>query len=96
MDTVHSLEHGAVSVTYQPGLSGDQVKTLNDLTHARRYTLLSPLQQPSPIILSACGVQLSVDKASDTRVVAFLNKYEQASTAPEPGAPCTGGVTVTS
>ena len=95
MYTVHSLEHGAVSITYQPGLSADQVKALTDLTRARRYTLLSPLEQASPIMLSAWGVQLSVDTVSDARVAAFLRKYEQASTAPEPGAPCTGGVTTT-
>lgn len=95
-NVVHSLEHGAVSITYRPGLPTAQVSTLNDLTGTRSYTLLSPIdQQPSPIILSAWGAQLGVEDASDARVKAFLDQYEQSKLAPEPGAPCSGGVSTT-
>jgi len=57
---VHSLEHGAVSITYRPGIPAVQLRTLSDLTRARSYTLLSPLDpQPSLVILSAWGAQLA-------------------------------------
>jgi len=93
---VHSLEHGAVSVTYRPGLPAAQLATLGDLTRARSYTLLSPVaQQPSAIMLSAWGAQLGVEDASDPRVQAFLKQYEQSKSSPEPGAPCSGGVSST-
>ena len=93
---VHSLEHGAVSITYRPGIPAAQLSTLSDLTRTRTYTLLSPLDpQPSLIILSAWDAQLAVDDVSDARVKAFLDRYEQANTAPEPGAPCSGGVSTT-
>ena len=93
---VHSLEHGAVSITYRPEIPAAQLRTLSDLTRTRNYTLLSPLDPlPSLIILSAWGAQLGVDDVSDARVKAFLDKYEQAKSAPEPGAPCSGGVRTT-
>jgi len=88
---VHSLEHGAVSITYRPGISAAQLNGLGALARTRTYTLLSPFEaQPAPIILSAWGAQLSVDDASDPRVKAFLDRYEQANSAPEPGAPAPG------
>lgn len=93
---VHSLEHGAVSITYRPGIPAAQLGTLGDLTRSRDYVLLSPLDpQPAPIILSAWGAQLGVENADDARVKAFLDRYEQAKSAPEPGAPCSGGVNTT-
>lgn len=96
MYVVHSLEHGAVSITYRPGLPDAQLNTLTDLARGHTYTLLSPYQQTSPIILTAWGAQLSVDAASDPRVLAFVKQYEQSKSAPEPGAPCSGGVSSTS
>ena len=93
---VHSLEHGGVSITYRAGLPAAQLTALGNLTRARSHTLLSPLaQQPSPIVLSAWGAQLGVDDASDARVKAFLNRYEQSKFAPDPRAPCSGGVSTT-
>ena len=93
---VHSLELGVVSITYRPGLPAVQVTAPGDLSRAHSYTPLSPLaQQPSPIVLSAWGAQLSVDDASDARVKAFLYRYEQAKSSLEPGAPCSGGVSTT-
>ncbi len=93
---VHSLEHGAVSITYRPGIPAAQVSALGDLARTRSYTLLSPLDpQSSLIMLSAWGAQLGVDDANDARVTAFLDRYEQSKSAPEPGAPCSGGVSTT-
>ena len=93
---VHSLEHGAVSITYRPGIPAAQLSLLGDLARTRDYTLLSPLTpQASPIVLSAWGAQLAIEDAGDARVKAFLDRYEQAKSAPEPGAPCSGGVSTT-
>ncbi|THF88952.1 DUF3105 domain-containing protein [Deinococcus sp. KSM4-11] len=89
---VHSLEHGAVWITYQPTLDAAQVDTLKKLVDGRPYTLLSPYDGlPSPVVISAWGAQLKVDKADDSRLKAFLDKYEQGPTAPERGAACSGG-----
>ncbi|WP_240436754.1 MFS transporter [Streptomyces sporangiiformans] len=58
------------------------------------YTLMSPItRQSETIMLSAWGHQLSVDTASDPRVEQFITAYVQGPQTPEPGAPCTGGLT---
>ncbi|MEU0680177.1 MULTISPECIES: DUF3105 domain-containing protein [Streptomyces] len=93
-NAVHSLEHGAVWVTYNDKATDADVKTLSDKVSKTPYTLMSPNKtQSGTITLSAWGTQLSVDKASDPRVEQFLNKYVQGAQTPEPGAACTGGLT---
>ena len=90
---VHSLEHGAVWITYQPDLPAQDIEQLRSLVRGRPYTLLSPYPGlPAPVVASAWGVQLKVDSASDSRLAQFIAKYAQGPQTPEPGAPCTGGV----
>ncbi|WP_104989617.1 DUF3105 domain-containing protein [Deinococcus sp. NW-56] len=89
---VHSLEHGAVWVTYRPDLPASEVAALKELVDGRPYTLLSPYEGlSSPVVLSAWNAQLAVDSADDERLGTFLDKYEQGATAPERGAACSGG-----
>jgi hypothetical protein len=91
-NAVHSLEHGAVWVTYNDEASKDDVDTLSEKVSATQYSFLSPHRnQSSPIVLTAWGHQLKVDKASDPRVATFMSKYVQGSQTPEPGASCSGG-----
>ncbi|GHF58381.1 hypothetical protein HNQ07_004039 [Deinococcus metalli] len=88
---VHSLEHGAVWVTYRPTLDQESIQTLRSALNGRTHTLLSPRStQTSPIVLTAWNAQLNVEKASDPRVGKFIQKYEQGGTAPEIGASCSG------
>jgi hypothetical protein len=91
---VHSMEHGAVWITYRPDLPAPQVDTLRDLVADHPYLLVSPWpgELPSPVVLSAWGVQLEVASATAPGVTAFVDEFEEASQAPEPGAPCIGGV----
>lgn len=89
---VHSLEHGAVWITYDPSLPADQVAALTALVATHPYLLLTPYPGlKSPIVLSAWGVQLSVDSADSPDIPAFLKLYEQGPQTPEPGSACTGG-----
>jgi len=93
-NAVHSLEHGAVWVTYNDKATDADVKALADKVTKTPYTLMSPDKtQSGTIMLTAWGHQLSVDKASDPRVGQFLTKYVQGAQTPEPGAACTGGLT---
>lgn len=95
-NAVHSLEHGAVWVTYNDKATDADIKALSDKVSKTPYTLMSPdKDQSGPITLSAWGKQLSVNQASDPRVEQFLTKYVQGSQTPEPGAACTGGLTTT-
>ncbi|MFC9426202.1 DUF3105 domain-containing protein [Streptomyces sp. NPDC056987] len=93
VNAVHSLEHGAVWVTYNDKASDEDVKALADKVGKTPYTLMSPVKdQDGTIMLSAWGKQVSVDSASDSRVGQFLTKYVQGEQTPEPGAACTGGM----
>ena len=89
---VHSLEHGAVWITYRPDLGAEAVASLKALVDGRPYTLLSPYEGlPAPVVASAWNAQVQVQDAGDGRLKAFLDKYEQGPTAPERGAACSGG-----
>jgi hypothetical protein len=90
---VHSLEHGAVWITYDAAaITGDQLATLRSAIPAS-YAILSPFSGlTSPIVASAWGAQLAVTDPADSRLAAFIAAYRGAATAPEPGAPCTGGL----
>ena len=91
-NAVHSMEHGAVWVTYQPGLPAAQVAQLKTAVSAKSYTILSPYPgDPSPVVASAWGTQLKLPNASDGRLARFIAKYAQGPQTPEPGAACTGG-----
>ncbi|MET3948314.1 hypothetical protein ABIB49_003035 [Arthrobacter sp. UYCu512] len=89
---VHSLEHGAVWITYKPGLPAADVAILTDLAKAKPYVLLSPDKaQSAPVTATAWGTQVAVQDAGDPRIPAFIGAYAQSPKAPEPGAACTGG-----
>ncbi|MEU4097311.1 DUF3105 domain-containing protein [Streptomyces sp. NPDC026673] len=91
-NAVHSLEHGAVWVTYTSKAADADVKALRDRVAKTPYSLMSPYtDQASPITLTAWGHQLGVTKADDPRVATFFDTYVQGDQTPEPGAPCTGG-----
>lgn len=90
---VHSLEHGAVWVTYQPELPESEVEKLRAALPGT-YTLLSPYPGiDAPVIISAWGHQLKLDHADDPRLAEFIREYRLGPQTPEPGAACTGGLT---
>lgn len=87
---VHSMEHGAVWITYSPDLPLDQVALLAQL--AADYVLISEFDGlPSPIVASAWGRQLQVSAATDVALVDFVEAFANGPQTPEPGAPCSGG-----
>lgn len=92
-NALHSLEHGAVWVTYRPGLADAQVATLRDLAEANPYLLVSPFDElAADVVATAWGVQFELDSAQDERLKPFLQRYLQGEQTPEPGAPCEGGI----
>jgi len=90
---VHSMEHGAVWITYRPSLAKADVDVLRAFARTP-YVLVSPWKDdtlPSPVVASAWGLQLKADSARDPAVKAFVDKYANGPQTPEKGAPCTGG-----
>ncbi|WP_017569315.1 DUF3105 domain-containing protein [Nocardiopsis halotolerans] len=89
---VHALEHGAVWITYDPGLPDDQVRTLTSHYSPGDYLVISPVEGlPAPVVASAWGSQLSLEAAGDPSLTEYLVEFVQGENTPEPGAPCSGG-----
>jgi hypothetical protein len=94
-NAVHSLEHGAVWVTYKQGLPADQVEKLADKVKGQDYMLMSPVAGlDKNVSLQAWGYQLKVDSVDDSRIDAFI-KALRLNASVEPGAACSSGVSAT-
>jgi hypothetical protein len=92
---VHSMEHGAVWITYQPDLNPDQVTRIRQLASGQTYVLASSYRDlPSPVVASAWGRQLKLESAEDPLLERFIRAFRQSATAPERGSPCFSGVGV--
>jgi hypothetical protein len=89
-NAVHSLEHGAVWITYKPGLSADQLDALTGLVAGQQFTFMSPYPGlKTSVSLQSWGYQLFVDSASDPRVKQFATVLRRnKNTTPELGARC--------
>ncbi|MFF4649139.1 DUF3105 domain-containing protein [Streptomyces sp. NPDC001380] len=88
-NAVHSLEHGAVWVTYNGKATPADIKTLSSKVSTTPYSFMSPYpDEKGTVTLSAWGTQLTVDSAKDPRVNQFFLKYVQGPQTREPGASC--------
>jgi hypothetical protein len=93
-NAVHSLEHGAVWITYQPDLPESDREVLAKLAEGQRFLLISPYPGlEDPVVASAWGVQLRLDDVNDPLLRAFIDRY--AGNGPESGANCDSGVETT-
>ncbi len=99
---VHSLERGAVWITYSPALAAAGVGRLRALLAEPRAgkddkkavvpSLLSPYDGlPTPVVVSVWNAQVQASSADDPRLAAFLDRYAKESSAPEAGKGCSGG-----
>jgi hypothetical protein len=94
-NAVHSLEHGAVWVTYRPDLPAAEVAALKAKVTGNDFMLMSPYPGlDAPISLQAWGFQLKVQNASDKRIGEFITDLRQ-NAAMEPNTPCSTGSYVT-
>ena len=85
---VHSLEHGAIWITYRPDLSQGEIDSLADLARGRKLVLVSRWDSglPSPVVATAWGRQLLLQSTADPRLMEFVRVY--ANRGPEIDAPC--------
>ncbi len=97
-NAVHSLEHGAVWITYQPNLDATEVFQLSQVALSNyvgqeKYIIVSPYAGiPAPIVASAWGAQLYLNSPSDPRLLQFIHHFAGGGQGGEPGGPCSGGV----
>ena len=90
---VHSLEHGAVWIAYNPDqISGPGLQTLAAKVEGQGYTMMSPYPGlDQPIALMSWGHELKLSDPNDPRVDQFISSLRQNQyTYPEVGASCDG------
>ena len=88
---VHTLEHGAVWITYNPDtITQPDLTTLTAAVDGQPYLSLSPRPDlERPISLQAWAHQLKLDSATDERVEQFIAALRQNPwVTPETGATC--------
>jgi putative peptide zinc metalloprotease protein len=89
---VHSLEHGAVWITYRPSLSRAQRDVLRRIARDSKYVLVTPYRGlPTAVVASSWGRQLRVASPADARLDRFVRAFRLDSRLPEAGGLCTGG-----
>lgn len=91
---VHSLEHGAVWISYSPDLADQERETLEGLTDRDPFVVVAPNPDvdAGEIWASAWGYRLQASSADDPRLAEFVDEFARGPQTPEPGAGCTGGV----
>jgi len=90
---VHSLEHGAVWITYRPDLPQAQLDKLHRLAQRESYVLVSPMTPlPTAVVASAWDRQLQLDSADNPKLEEFVHTFQLGRQAPERGGGCTGGI----
>jgi len=91
-NAVHTLEHGAVWITYAPDLPQDQKDQIRQLVEGQTCMLASPHPDlQAPVVASAWGKQLTLESADSPDLEQFVRAFRQGPQTQEPGAPCTGG-----
>lgn len=91
---VHSMEHGAVWITYSPELPAAQVDVLRALQAAGDEVLVTPFEGlPTPVVASAWGKQLQVESTDDPRLAQFVSYFDDGPQTPEKNTPCAQGTT---
>jgi hypothetical protein len=89
---VHTLEHGAVWITYQPDLPQEQKAAIREVVEGQTCVLASPYEGlDAPVVASAWGKQLRLEGTDSPDLERFVRAYQQGPQTPEPGAACTGG-----
>lgn len=88
---VHSMDHGAVWITYRPDLPQDQIETLRGLAQ-EEYVLVSPYPSLyAPVVATAWRNQLELTGVDDPRLRQFVDQFRISETAPRSGNGCENG-----
>ena len=93
-NAVHSMEHGAVWITYRSDIDQGDLDTLAGYGGRPKVLVSEQPLQESPIVATAWGYQYEADTADDEGLRQFIVELEGSPDVPEPGTTCLGGVNV--
>ena len=92
---VHSLEHGAIWIAYDPDLDPVLVDEIAAVVGLDGHFIASPYPGlQNPIVVSAWDRQLALERIGENVFAEFMDTYlgRVSETAPEAGASCEGAV----
>lgn len=91
-NAVHSLEHGAIWITYRADVPQEQIDQLRQMADDQSYILVSPYQeQEAPIVATAWNHQLALQSPDDKDLDRFIRVFKNnRKYTPEYGASCVG------
>lgn len=93
---VHSMEHGAVWITYSADLPAADIAVLKAFADNGKEVLVSPFTGlPSPVVASAWGKQLIPDGVNDPLLAQFVSYFDDGPQTPELNTPCSQGTSDT-
>jgi len=91
-NAVHTMEHGAVWITFSSDLPQDQKDQIRQLVEGQTCVVASPHSDlPTPVVASAWGKQLTLESADSPDLERFVRAYRLGPQTPEVGATCSGG-----
>ncbi|MEV8239728.1 DUF3105 domain-containing protein [Microbacterium testaceum] len=92
-NAVHSLEHGAIWITYNPDEIDQAGIDALKAVMPSSYAILSPYPGlDTPVAVSGWNHQLKVDSPTDPRIGEFFTEYWRSQNVPEPNASCSGAI----
>jgi hypothetical protein len=89
-NAVHSLEHGAVWIAFDPKTSASDVDVLKAFAKLDHVLVTPYAGMSAPITLVAWEHRLELQSVTDQRLKQFVDEFRNGSTAPEHGAACRG------
>lgn len=88
---VHSLEHGAIWITFRPDLPLEQQQILREFARIHDDILISPYPElPTLALVSAWGRQAPLDVIDASHLERTTAEIRNGLEAPEPGGGCDG------
>ena len=88
---VHTVEHGAVWLAYAPDLPAADIAVLRAAVADDPDAIATPypgLEGEVAVVVTAWARQLSLTSVTDPRLEEFVERYANASTAPEATVAC--------
>ncbi len=92
-NAVHSMEHGAIWVTYDPARVDETGIDALKAVMPSSYVILSPYpEMDTAVAVSGWNNQLKVDDPADPRIKDFFTEFWRSQNVPEPNASCSGAI----
>jgi hypothetical protein len=87
---VHTLEHGAVGILYQPTLEESQIEAIEAIVEQRDSHVFSAPDEDmeTPIAVTAWGHMMELEEVDRAAITEFIDVFAQGGDAPEASNSC--------